>query len=91
MAVPCWNEQNTVEKTLNSLLELDYPKDKLTIIAVDDGSTDNTWEALKKFEKYPNIKILKKEKSERLRHDIRLAPEWIRSIMKTALPENQKL
>jgi cellulose synthase/poly-beta-1,6-N-acetylglucosamine synthase-like glycosyltransferase len=61
VAVPCWNEQNTVEKTLNSLLELDYPKDKLTIIAVDDGSTDNTWEALKKFEKYPNIKILKKE------------------------------
>jgi hypothetical protein len=37
------------------------------------------------------VAILKKEKSERLRHDIRLAPEWIRSIMKTALPENQKL
>lgn len=37
------------------------------------------------------VEILKKEKSERLRHDIRLAPEWIRSIMKTALPENQKL
>lgn len=36
------------------------------------------------------VAILKKEKSERLRHDIRLAPEWIRSIMKTALPENQK-
>lgn len=37
------------------------------------------------------VEILKKEKSERLRHDIRLAPEWIRSIMKAALPENQKL
>ncbi|MNF93824.1 hypothetical protein D3C84_765150 [compost metagenome] len=36
------------------------------------------------------VEILKKEKSERLRHDIRLAPEWIRSIMKAALPENQK-
>lgn len=37
------------------------------------------------------VEILKKEKTERLRHDIRLAPEWIRTIMKTALPENQKL
>lgn len=61
VAVPCWNEEKTVEKTLNSLLELDYPKDKIMIIAVDDGSTDNTWQELKKFEKYPNIKILKKE------------------------------
>lgn len=37
------------------------------------------------------IEILKKEKSERLRNDIRLAPEWIRTIMKAALPENQHL
>jgi len=34
------------------------------------------------------ISILKKEKKERLEHDIRLAPEWIRSIMKKALPDN---
>jgi cellulose synthase/poly-beta-1,6-N-acetylglucosamine synthase-like glycosyltransferase len=61
VAVPCWNEEKTVEKTLNSLLAMDYPKDRLTIIAVDDGSTDNTWEVLKKFEKYPNIKIIRKE------------------------------
>lgn len=37
------------------------------------------------------IEILKKENSERLRNDIRLAPEWIRTIMKAALPENQRL
>lgn len=37
------------------------------------------------------IEILKKEKTERLRHDIKLAPEWIRTIMKAALPENQQL
>jgi hypothetical protein len=34
------------------------------------------------------IEILKKENIERLRNDIRLAPEWIRTIMKAALPEN---
>ncbi len=61
VVVPCWNEEKTVEKTLNSLLNLDYPKDKLSIIAVDDGSTDKTWEVLKSFERYSNIKIIQKE------------------------------
>jgi cellulose synthase/poly-beta-1,6-N-acetylglucosamine synthase-like glycosyltransferase len=48
IAVPCWNESKTVEKTLVSLLNLDYPKDKLKIWAVDDGSSDNTFEILQK-------------------------------------------
>ena len=61
VAIPCWNEETTVEKTINSLLNIDYPKDKITIIAVDDGSTDGTWKVLQKFEKYPNVKIIKKE------------------------------
>jgi poly-beta-1,6-N-acetyl-D-glucosamine synthase len=40
--VPCFNEEKTVAKTILSLLALDYPKDKLQIIVVDDGSTDTT-------------------------------------------------
>jgi cellulose synthase/poly-beta-1,6-N-acetylglucosamine synthase-like glycosyltransferase len=42
--VPCWNESKTVEKTLISLLALDYPKNKLSVLVVDDGSKDNTYE-----------------------------------------------
>lgn len=61
VAVPCWNEEKTVERTINSLLALDYPKDKITIFAVDDGSTDGTWEILQKFKEYSNVKIFKKE------------------------------
>ena len=34
------------------------------------------------------IALLKKEEPSRLQHDIRLAPEWIRTIMKTALNDN---
>lgn len=34
------------------------------------------------------VALLKKENPIRLQHDIRLAPEWIRKILKTALPEN---
>ncbi len=59
--VACWNEEKTVYKTVRSLLEMNYPKDKLKIFLVDDGSTDGTWKILQKFEKYNNIKIFQKE------------------------------
>jgi cellulose synthase/poly-beta-1,6-N-acetylglucosamine synthase-like glycosyltransferase len=58
--VPCFNEQKTVSKTIESLLDLDYPKDKLEILVVDDGSTDNTWDEMKKYEKNPQVRIYKK-------------------------------
>lgn len=61
VAVPCWNEENTIEKTIHSLLNLNYPKDKLKIFLIDDGSTDNTWNVINKFINYSNIKILHKE------------------------------
>lgn len=59
--VPCWNEELTISKTLHSLLDLDYPKNKLEIMAIDDGSTDGTWAVLQKFTSYPQIKIFHKE------------------------------
>ncbi|KND48193.1 MAG: biofilm PGA synthesis N-glycosyltransferase PgaC [Parcubacteria bacterium C7867-006] len=55
--VPCWNEEKTVGKTIHSLLNLDYPKDKLKIMIVDDGSTDKTWEVIQKFKNNPQIEI----------------------------------
>jgi len=41
IVVPCFNEAKTVAGTLQSLLALDYPNDKLEIIVVDDGSRDD--------------------------------------------------
>jgi len=61
IVVSCWNEEKTVYKTVRSLLNLNYPKNKLKIFLIDDGSTDNTWNILRKFEKYPNIKVFHKE------------------------------
>ena len=58
--VPCFNEENTVDKTVQSLLSLDYPKEKLEILIIDDGSTDNTWKCIQKYNKNPQIKIFKK-------------------------------
>ena len=48
--VPAYNEGETIQKTVKSLLELDYPREKLNIYVVDDGSDDNTLEVSKKFE-----------------------------------------
>ncbi len=59
--VPCWNEENTVGETIRSLLALDYPKDKVQIIVVDDGSTDGTSRAVEEFKDVPNITLLRKE------------------------------
>ena len=59
--VPCWNEEATVHGTIESLLALDYPKDKFELVIVDDGSTDKTWEHILQYENHPQIQILKKE------------------------------
>ncbi|MDP2648420.1 MAG: glycosyltransferase family 2 protein, partial [bacterium] len=42
IVVPSYNEERTIESTLKSLAVLDYPKGKLEILVVDDGSTDGT-------------------------------------------------
>src|SRR3989344_474324 len=59
--VPCFNEEYTVNKTIKSILNLDYPKDKLSIIAVNDGSTDKTLSELAKFKKHYRFSILSKK------------------------------
>lgn len=58
--VPCFNEEKTVEKTIRSILDLDYPKHKLEILVVDDGSTDNTWKLLQRYKNHGRIKLFKK-------------------------------
>lgn len=59
--IPCWNEQDSAAHTIESVLELDYPKEKFNIIAIDDGSTDATWERLQHFANNPQVQLLTKE------------------------------
>lgn len=59
--IPCWNEEDTVVQAVNSLLTIDYPKDKLIIRVIDDGSTDKTWERAQIFEEVENVYLMRKE------------------------------
>ncbi len=61
IVVPAWNEGETIIGTVSSLLALSYPKDRLTLFIVDDGSTDNTLEIVKRFEGNPQVRIFSKE------------------------------
>ena len=47
--VPAFNEESRIRKTVESLLNLNYPKELIEIILVDDGSTDNTLNEMKEF------------------------------------------
>lgn len=46
--VPAYNEGRQVLHTLRSVVRSDIPADKLQIIAVDDGSKDDTWRWIEK-------------------------------------------
>ena len=60
--VPCLNEAGTVGATVESLLALTYPKAKLEIILVDNGSTDATSEVMARYRGHPQVTVLREEK-----------------------------
>ncbi len=65
IGVAVWNEEKTVIATLQSLLNLQYPKDKLQIIVINDASTDNTKKLVENFiKKHKCIELINHEKNQ---------------------------
>jgi|SRR3989338_6434164 len=60
IVIPAYNEEKRIKATVMSILGLDYPRDKIELIVVNDGSKDNT------------VKVVKKIISENHHFDIRL-------------------
>ena len=57
--IPAFNEEKTILKTLKSVNSLDYPKDKLDILVLNDGSKDKTEDIIKTFiANKPHFKLL---------------------------------
>ena len=63
VVIPCRNEEKFIRKCLKSVVNQDYPKDKLEVFVVDGMSEDKTREIVKDYEiKYPFIRILINQK-----------------------------
>lgn len=49
VVIAAYNEEGIIEKRIENLLELDYPKDKLEVVIASDGSTDGTDAIVNKY------------------------------------------
>jgi hyaluronan synthase len=59
LIVPVKNEGQMIAGTIRSLFELDYPRDRLEVVVVNDGSTDETAMSLQVAQRtYPRLKVI---------------------------------
>lgn len=66
VAIPAYNEEKTIEETVTSVINLDYPKGKLEILVINDGSTDDTEKIVQRMikeNKKSNIKRINQKNS----------------------------
>lgn len=52
--IPAHNEEKVIGATIESMLKLDYPKKRLRIIVINDGSTDTTKKIIERYAKRDN-------------------------------------
>jgi biofilm PGA synthesis N-glycosyltransferase PgaC len=57
------NEESVVEEKINNILSLDYPEEKLNLIIVDDASTDNTVDFIKRVNSKRIMLLTTKQRS----------------------------
>jgi len=72
VAVPAYNEGSGVYRSLVSIANSDYPGDRLSIIAIDDGSKDDTWSHMEMArDRFPNrIRLMKFDRNRGKREGI---------------------
>ncbi|MDP2750424.1 MAG: glycosyltransferase family 2 protein [Nanoarchaeota archaeon] len=68
IAIPAYNEEDNIVGTLKAVSALNYPKDKIKLIFIDDGSKDKTYqraqqylESLKRKFDYKDVIMLKQK------------------------------
>jgi len=67
--VPSKNEEGVIAQTIENCFMVDYPKEKIEVIAVNDGSTDKTGEIMMSLrEKYDNLTVINWETNRGKKH-----------------------
>ena len=94
--VPAYNEEDSIENTVRALMNLKYPKGKIEIIIINDGSKDNTLSVAKALaKKYDNVYVLNKEnsgKANSLNEAIKIAKgELIAVVDADSYPKNDSV
>lgn len=57
--IPCLNEEQEIGDSVINCYRINYPKDKIEVIVVNDGSTDRTQIVLNELKKfYPTLKVI---------------------------------
>ncbi len=74
------NEEHRIKQCMESVIRLEYPADKLEIIVVNDGSTDNTAELVEKYAgRDSRIRLLHSPKNSGLRGKVNALNHGIKS------------
>ncbi|MCU1558741.1 MAG: glucosaminyltransferase [Microbacteriaceae bacterium] len=90
IVVPAWNEGAVIAASIDRLMALEYPLERLRVYVVDDASTDSTPDVvLAKAEQYPgNVFHLRRDKggegkAHTLNHGIRevLKDDWMEALL----------
>lgn len=57
--IPCKNEERDIGDAVIQSYQIDYPRDKIEVIVINDGSTDRTMLILRELQKfYPSLKVI---------------------------------
>lgn len=63
------NEEGAIGRTLEQIFASDYPAELLQVIAVDDGSTDRTYEEMARVERrHPGLRLIRFQSNRGKRH-----------------------
>lgn len=60
LIISCYNEAGVIREKLENALELDYPRNKLTVVVVSDGSDDGTDDIVREYA-LVGVKLIRQE------------------------------
>jgi cellulose synthase/poly-beta-1,6-N-acetylglucosamine synthase-like glycosyltransferase len=88
--IPAWNEAAVIGASVDRLMQLEYPRDRLRVFVIDDASTDQTPQVVQaKAAQYPGAVFhLRREvggqgKAHTLNHGLTrvLADDWVQAVL----------